>query len=100
MRGLAIHVITEIRGCGVAAGKVRLATLELAMLVLKSLVLKEDGTSCLRDHHLANLISTKEESMALLRNVFKSEEMFLDMFEDEYREMSVRIEERELSLFG
>ncbi|XP_067938113.1 protein CLEC16A-like [Watersipora subatra] len=72
------------------AGKVRLATLELAMLVLKSLVLKEDGTSCLRDHHLANLISTKEESMALLRNVFKSEEMFLDMFEDEYREMSKR----------
>ena len=58
-------------------------------MVLSTLVVMEDGTSCLRDHHLATLIDTKEESMALLRNVFKTEEMFLDMFEDEYREMSV-----------
>ena len=67
----------------------RLATLELAIMVLNSLVVMEDGTNCLRDHHLATLIATKEESMVLLRNVFKTEEMFLDMFEDESREMSV-----------
>lgn len=58
-------------------------------MVLNMLVVMDDGTSFLHDNHLATLISTREESMALLRNVFKTEEMFLDMFEDEYREMSV-----------
>ena len=71
------------------AGKVRLATLELAIMVLNMLVVMDDGTSCLHDNHLATLMATREESMALLRNVFKTEEMILDMFEDEYREMSV-----------
>jgi len=75
---------------GQFAGKVRLATLELAIMVLNMLVVMDDGTSFLHDNHLATLISTREESMALLRNVFKTEEMFLDMFEDEYREMSKR----------
>jgi len=54
-----------------AAGKVRLATLELAILVLNTLVVLDDGTSCLGDRHLATLMATKEESMMLLRNVFK-----------------------------
>lgn len=58
-------------------------------MVLNMLVMMDDGTSCLRDEHLATLIGTKEESMLLLRPVFKTEEMFLDMFEDEYREMTV-----------
>lgn len=71
------------------AGRVRLATLELGIMVLNVLVVMEDGRSCLHDNHLAALISTKEESMELLRHVFKTEEMFLDMFEDEYREMTV-----------
>lgn len=55
------------------------------------LVVMDDGTSCLRDNHYATLISIKEESMALLRDVFKTEEIFLDMFEDEFREMTVRL---------
>ncbi|KAF6024766.1 CLEC16A [Bugula neritina] len=72
------------------AGKVRLATLELSIMVLNMLVVMDDGTSCLRDNHYATLISIKEESMALLRDVFKTEEIFLDMFEDEFREMTKR----------
>ena len=38
--------------------------------------------------HLASLplLGIKEESTLLLRNFYKSEEIFLDMFEDEYRE--------------
>ena len=81
------------------AGRVRLATLELSIMVLNMMVVLDDGRSCLRDSHLAELISTKEESMELLRHVFKSEEIFLDMFEDEYREMTVSISITSHALF-
>lgn len=74
----------------ITAGKVRLCTLELSILVLNMLVVMDDGRSCLHDNHLAALLDTKEESLVLLRTVFKTEEMFLDMFEDEFREMTVR----------
>ncbi|KAL1480171.1 hypothetical protein MTO96_034744 [Rhipicephalus appendiculatus] len=66
--------------------KVRLATLEMSLLLLRQLA-TIDGESCLQDHHLAGLEQAKEESTLLLRNFYKSEEMFLDMFEDEYQEM-------------
>ena len=69
-------------------------------MVLNMLVVMDDGTSCLHDNHLATLMATREESMALLRNVFKTEEMFLDMFEDEYREMSVSGHGNEMSSFS
>lgn len=66
--------------------KVRLATLEMSIMLLKQLVIK-NGISFLQDHHLATIEGAREESMLLLRNFYKSEEIFLDMFEDEYREM-------------
>ncbi|XP_065302380.1 protein CLEC16A isoform X2 [Dermacentor albipictus] len=66
--------------------KVRLATLEMSLLLLRQLA-TIDGESCLQDHHLAGLEQAKEESTLLLRNFYKSEEIFLDMFEDEYQEM-------------
>ncbi|XP_064478520.1 protein CLEC16A-like isoform X2 [Ornithodoros turicata] len=66
--------------------KVRLATLEMAIMLLKQLVLK-GTTSFLQDGHLAALEQACEESTVLLRNFYKSEEMFLDVFEDEYHEM-------------
>ncbi|XP_077490133.1 C-type lectin domain containing ema isoform X4 [Amblyomma americanum] len=66
--------------------KVRLATLEMSLLLLRQLA-TVDGQSCLQDHHLAGLEQAKEESTLLLRNFYKSEEIFLDMFEDEYQEM-------------
>ncbi|KAM8825629.1 protein CLEC16A isoform 3-T3 [Synchiropus picturatus] len=68
-------------------GKVRLATLELSCLLLKQSVLS--GNECIiKDVHLACLEGAREESLHLLRRFYKGEEIFLDMFEDEYRSMT------------
>ncbi|KAM8927684.1 protein CLEC16A [Pelodytes ibericus] len=85
------HVLAErlIRIMSQAAqpeGKVRLATLELACLLLKQLVFF-DGNCIIKDVHLACLEGAREESVHLLRHFYKGEEIFLDMFEDEYRSM-------------
>nr|XP_046271151.1 protein CLEC16A isoform X5 [Scatophagus argus] len=67
--------------------KVRLATLELSCLLLKQSVLS--GNHCIiKDVHLACLEGAREESLHLLRRFYKGEEIFLDMFEDEYRSMT------------
>ncbi|KAL7861333.1 hypothetical protein AOLI_G00176820 [Acnodon oligacanthus] len=68
-------------------GRVRLATLELSCLLLKQSVLS--STQCIiKDVHLACLEGAREESLHLLRRFYKGEEIFLDMFEDEYRSMT------------
>uniref|UniRef100_A0A665WCQ6 Uncharacterized protein n=1 Tax=Echeneis naucrates TaxID=173247 RepID=A0A665WCQ6_ECHNA len=67
--------------------RVRLATLELSCLLLKQSVLS--GNHCIiKDVHLACLEGAREESLHLLRRFYKGEEIFLDMFEDEYRSMT------------
>ncbi|XP_078274340.1 protein CLEC16A isoform X2 [Rhinoraja longicauda] len=63
---------------------IRLATLELACLLLRQLVLS-DGTCIIKDVHLACHEGAREESVHLLRRFYKGDEIFLDMFEDEYR---------------
>ncbi|KAJ7411080.1 Protein CLEC16A [Willisornis vidua] len=68
-------------------GKIRLATLELGCLLLKQLVFSKSG-SIIKDVHLACLEGAREESVHLLRRFYKGEEIFLDMFEDEYRSMT------------
>ncbi|KAM5151576.1 protein CLEC16A isoform 2-T2 [Mantella aurantiaca] len=85
------HVLVErlIRIMSNAANsdsKVRLATLDLACILLKQLVLLE-GACIIKDIHLACLEGAREESVHLLRHFYKGEEIFLDMFEDEYRSM-------------
>ncbi|XP_047656803.1 protein CLEC16A isoform X6 [Tachysurus fulvidraco] len=86
------HVLVErlIRVMNHAAlpdGRVRLATLELSCLLLKQSVLS--GSQCIiKDVHLACLEGAREESLHLLRRFYKGEEIFLDMFEDEYRSMT------------
>ena len=56
------------------------------MFFLQGMVMDgKDGKSYLADGHFAQLEGIKEESTLLLRNFYKSEEIFLDMFEDEYR---------------
>lgn len=72
-----------------SGSKVRLATLELSIKLLKQLVNKEDR-SYLQDRHLACIENARECSTQRLRTFYKSEEIFLDMFEDEYREMKSR----------
>lgn len=66
--------------------KIRLVTLELGLKLLTQLAIINDN-SVLSDSHLAAIAGAKEESTSLLRNFYKSEEIFLDMFEDEYNEM-------------
>ncbi|XP_066496616.1 protein CLEC16A isoform X1 [Tiliqua scincoides] len=88
------HVLAEklIRIMNYAAqpdGKVRLATLELGCLLLKQMVLSNRG-SIIKDVHLACLEGAREESVHLLRRFYKGEEIFLDMFEDEYRSMTLK----------
>jgi len=67
-------------------GRVRLVTLELLLKSIQLMAVK-DGKSILEDAHLAALEGAREDSTLILRNFYKSEEIFLDMFEDEYREM-------------
>ncbi|PVD38671.1 hypothetical protein C0Q70_01290 [Pomacea canaliculata] len=72
-----------------SGSKVRLATLEVSIKLLKQLVVREHR-SYLQDRHLACIENARECSTQRLRNFYKSEEIFLDMFEDEYREMKNR----------
>lgn len=67
--------------------RVRLVTLELALKLLVQLVMA-DGKSVLLESHKLTIESARTQSTALLRNFYKSEEIFLDMFEHEYCDMS------------
>ncbi|XP_077395616.1 protein CLEC16A isoform X3 [Festucalex cinctus] len=84
---LAERLIRVMSQAAQPDGRVRLATLELSCLLLKQSVLS--GSPCLiKDVHLACLEGAREESLHLLRRFYKGEEIFLDMFEDEYRSMT------------
>ncbi|XP_023229804.1 protein CLEC16A homolog [Centruroides sculpturatus] len=50
--------------------RIRLATLQMSLLLLKQLVIK-DGQSFLQDRHLAAIEQAREESTLLLRNFYK-----------------------------
>lgn len=69
--------------------RVRLVTLELAIALFKKLVIVDDK-SILLDEHYAAVIGAKEGSVSLLRNYYKNEDIFLDIFEDEYYDMKKR----------
>ncbi|XP_034936174.1 protein CLEC16A homolog isoform X2 [Chelonus insularis] len=66
--------------------KIRLVTLEMSIKLLLKIAIS-NGQSLLCDAHLAAIEAAKEQSTALLRNFYKSEDIFLDMFEDEYSEV-------------
>jgi len=58
--------------CLYTGGKVRLATFELAILLLKSLVYSSaDGHSFLQDDHLAAIEGAREEATLQMRNYYK-----------------------------
>ncbi|KAG5331227.1 CL16A protein, partial [Acromyrmex charruanus] len=81
-----IHIITL--SCQTNS-KVRLVTLELTIKLLTQLTVSE-GQCLLRESHLAVIEAAKEQSTSLLKNFYKSEDIFLDMFEDEYSEIQKR----------
>ncbi|XP_057717169.1 protein CLEC16A isoform X3 [Corythoichthys intestinalis] len=84
---LAERLIRVMSQAAQPDGRVRLATLELSCLLLKQSVLS-GSPSIIKDVHLACLEGAREESLHLLRRFYKGEEIFLDMFEDEYRSMT------------
>lgn len=47
-----------------------------------------NGESFLKDQHLALIEGAREENILLLQNYYKSDEMFLELFEDEYLDMN------------
>ncbi|XP_066153468.1 protein CLEC16A homolog isoform X3 [Euwallacea fornicatus] len=67
--------------------RIRLVTLEISLKLLLHLVIC-DGKNILLEPHRAVIETAKSQSMTLLRNFYKSEEIFLDMFEHEYCDMS------------
>ncbi|XP_011866903.1 PREDICTED: protein CLEC16A isoform X2 [Vollenhovia emeryi] len=81
-----IHIVTL--SCQTNS-KVRLITLELTVKLLTQLTVSE-GQCLLRESHLAVIEAAKEQSTSLLKNFYKSEDIFLDMFEDEYSEIQKR----------
>nr|XP_012640289.1 protein CLEC16A isoform X3 [Microcebus murinus] len=86
---LAERLIRIMNNAAQPDGKIRLATLELSCLLLKQQVLT--GSGCIiKDVHLACLEGAREESVHLVRHFYKGEEIFLDMFEDEYRSMTMK----------
>lgn len=66
--------------------RVRLVTLELALKLFIQLTVC-DGKTVLSESHRHTIETARVQSMALLRNFYKSEEIFLDMFEHEYCDM-------------
>lgn len=62
--------------------RVRLVTLELALKLFVQLVMC-DGKNILSESHRSTIETARTQSTALLRNFYKSEEIFLDMFEHE-----------------
>ncbi|CAH1971069.1 unnamed protein product [Acanthoscelides obtectus] len=69
------------------SSRVRLVTLELALKLLMQMAMC-DGKNILQENHRTTIETAKQQSTALLRNFYKSEEIFLDMFEYEYCDMN------------
>ncbi|XP_059978698.1 protein CLEC16A isoform X5 [Lagenorhynchus albirostris] len=86
---LAERLIRIMNNAAQPDGKIRLATLELSCLLLKQQVVTSTGC-VIKDVHLACLEGAREESVHLVRHFYKGEEIFLDMFEDEYRSMTMK----------
>ncbi|XP_067317458.1 protein CLEC16A isoform X1 [Anolis sagrei] len=86
---LAERIIRIMNFAAQPDGKIRLATLELGCILLKQLVMTK-ARSIIKDIHLACLEGAREESVHLVRRFYKGEEIFLDMFEDEYRSMTLK----------
>ena len=68
--------------------KVRLATLELATRVINSIAC-EASKSSISEIHMARINQVSEQSALMLKESFRSEEMFLDIFEHEYHNFNV-----------
>ncbi|XP_050345845.1 protein CLEC16A homolog isoform X1 [Nymphalis io] len=70
------------------ASKVRLVTCELTVRLLRTAMQGSSGVASSR--HISTADNLRGRAAALARNFYKCDDIFLDMFEDEYCEMSKR----------
>ncbi|XP_059048589.1 protein CLEC16A homolog isoform X3 [Achroia grisella] len=70
------------------ASKVRLVTLELSVTLMRIAMQGASGVAGAR--HLSAADTLRARAASLARNFYKCDDIFLDMFEDEYCEMSKR----------
>uniref|UniRef100_A0A914X1A1 Protein CLEC16A n=1 Tax=Plectus sambesii TaxID=2011161 RepID=A0A914X1A1_9BILA len=84
-RELLGRLIDLISCAGKRESRVRLITVELCCLTLRQLILATDtGTNVIQDQFLAQLLTTREVIVNELADVIDQDDMFLDIFEDEY----------------
>ncbi|XP_017076461.1 protein CLEC16A homolog isoform X4 [Drosophila eugracilis] len=70
------------------SSRIRLITVEIALELLVTFTRpSSDETRCITAAQQDLLFSARNQSMVVLRNFYKSEDIFLDLFEDEYNEM-------------
>lgn len=73
--------------CRIVACRIRLITVELTIKLFCQFISGEnDDYNLVEPHHNA-ILSARNQSMTILRGFYKSEDIFLDLFEDEYNEM-------------
>ncbi|XP_037048540.1 protein CLEC16A homolog isoform X1 [Bradysia coprophila] len=68
--------------------RIRLVTLELTIRLFCQMIQLNSAECCLLDTHHNAIFSARNQSMTVLRNFYKSEDIFLDLFEDEYCEFN------------
>lgn len=62
-------------------------TVELCIKLLCQLTEDENKAIALTEAQHASIIASRAQIMSVLRNFYRSEDIFLDLFEDEYNEM-------------
>lgn len=67
--------------------RVRLVTIELTLKLLSQIVGVGTSNINISEQHRHSIVLARNQSMTVLRNFYKSEDIFLDLFEDEYNEM-------------
>lgn len=68
--------------------RIRLVTIELTLKLFYQIIGTGTSNVNICEQHRNSLFSARNQSMTVLRNFYKSEDIFLDLFEDEYNEMT------------
>ncbi|XP_053679744.1 protein CLEC16A homolog [Anopheles nili] len=67
--------------------RIRLVTTELTLKLLGQIICSSSEDSSVSEEYLSSLNQARNQAMNVLKNFYKSEDIFLDLFEDEYNEM-------------
>ncbi|KAH8369212.1 hypothetical protein KR009_004320 [Drosophila setifemur] len=82
------HLLNIITQSSQPSSRIRLITVEIALELLVTFTWpNSDQARCITPAQQDLLFSSRNQSMVVLRNFYKSEDIFLDLFEDEYNEM-------------